>query len=294
MARPCWLCLFLTCLTSAVYATEWRDATLILPNDSVALRDPRAISLGSDGTLYIADTGNHRLIAVNAEGKLIAEVGGNGGGDGEFRWPEDVKADRGPFVWAVDSGNRRVQRFSRLLEFQGSFVLPASSDETAPQPGALAVGMNGDMYVFDRDHGSIVRFDPLFALQSTYSGAQGFLRPVISLCFVAGLGPVWTDEAYGVWQSDPMLNRVSKLPVVSDHPIVSVSTLDSSLVLVRSWRVEAMNPIVNAPLWSLDSTAIRETGLTTVSAAAWGRAGFLYLLDSREGKVCRWIDSERE
>lgn len=72
------------------------------------LNMPQGMDMAPDGTLWIADTGNHRLQQFSLDGKLIAMVGKNGHGSGEFRGPTGI-ACRGNDIYVADYGNRRIQ-----------------------------------------------------------------------------------------------------------------------------------------------------------------------------------------
>ena len=123
--------LLITLAVSVLHAEEVLRVTRVIPSASVELRDPRSLSISPDGTLYIADTGRHRVLAIDAAGQIVAETGGLGTDHGQFQWPKKVIADRGAAVWVLDFGNRRIEKFSRSLEYQGTFLLPGD-DESLP------------------------------------------------------------------------------------------------------------------------------------------------------------------
>jgi hypothetical protein len=79
------------------------------------------ISIGPDGSLYIADTYSHRIRRVAPDG-IITTIAGNGtpgfSGDGglatlaSLNFPEDVAAGRDGSVYIADRDNRRIRRVS--------------------------------------------------------------------------------------------------------------------------------------------------------------------------------------
>jgi sugar lactone lactonase YvrE len=86
-------------------------------SDVASLNDPHAIAFASDGSLYIADTANHLLRRVTADGTVTTVAGvpglpGAGTGVGpaaRFNNPRGVTVDAAGVVYvADDSGIRRV------------------------------------------------------------------------------------------------------------------------------------------------------------------------------------------
>ncbi|CAF4842461.1 unnamed protein product, partial [Rotaria socialis] len=77
---------------------------------------PRGIFVDTLGTLYVADTGNHRVMrwtqGDKKQGTVV--VGGNGEGEGanQFNVPVGLSFDRHGNLYVADVSNHRVQRFS--------------------------------------------------------------------------------------------------------------------------------------------------------------------------------------
>ncbi|CAF3623599.1 unnamed protein product, partial [Rotaria socialis] len=77
---------------------------------------PNGIFVDTLGTLYVADSWNHRVMrwtqGDKKQGTVI--VGGNGQGEGanQFKNPVGLSFDRQGNLYVVDMGNHRVQRFS--------------------------------------------------------------------------------------------------------------------------------------------------------------------------------------
>ena len=81
---------------------------------------PLSFDAGPDGRLFVLDAGNARIQVFNLDGTYLTQWGSKEGG-GEFNFgngntPEDFEGsvgvdDRG-FVYVLDVGNRRIQKFS--------------------------------------------------------------------------------------------------------------------------------------------------------------------------------------
>ena len=52
--------------------------------------NPTHAAVGIDGSVYISDTGNHRIQVFDATGRLVDAWGSKGEGDGQFNTPLGV------------------------------------------------------------------------------------------------------------------------------------------------------------------------------------------------------------
>jgi type IV pilus assembly protein PilY1 len=67
--------------------------------------------------VIVADTGNHRIVVLDSDGRFIRQWGRYGTGDGQFRYPFGVNTDSAGNVYVGDTGNRRVQIFDSSGNF---------------------------------------------------------------------------------------------------------------------------------------------------------------------------------
>src|SRR6185436_2472468 len=68
-------------------------------------RSPDDIVISSKGDLYIADSGNRRIVRLTAEGRYLSEWGG------EFKLCHGLAIDSRDHIYVADRGNNRVQVF---------------------------------------------------------------------------------------------------------------------------------------------------------------------------------------
>jgi sugar lactone lactonase YvrE len=91
---------------------------------------PRNVAVGSDGNLYIADSGNHRIQVFDAAGNFVTAWGEFGAAPGQFNEPWGIAVDD-EFVYVADTWNHRIQKFSHEGAVVGSFGQNGSPiDET--------------------------------------------------------------------------------------------------------------------------------------------------------------------
>lgn len=267
-------------------AAQWKQ---ILPSETVSLRDPRSLSISAEGLLYIADTGHHRIVVVDTAGDLVLETGGFGTAHGQFQWPRSVVADRGNSIWVLDYGNRRIEKFSRLLAYQGSLEIFAPGSQQLGQPEAIAVSPQGDLFVFERDSGNLLRYDPLFNVQARtgQGGGAAFISNVASMTFVPKKGLFWWERGgKEIRSADALLNASSSLPVRASAQNVVLTSLDTCLIAGLDNDPFRLCSILSQPDSLLTAQTTREMNLKRIAAVCADRS-FLFILDDRAGTVFR-------
>ncbi len=161
------------------------SATLTGPYADQPLLTPREIAVGPDGSRVIADTGNHRIVVLDAAGNFARAFGsvcqlyqdssscidpdGDGPlelGDGQFNEPWGVAVDDAANIYVSDTWNGRVQVF----DSGGSFLRKWGSYNTTDGqlgdayalfgPRGLAVDSGGNVLVADTGNKRIVQYTP--------------------------------------------------------------------------------------------------------------------------------------
>jgi hypothetical protein len=281
-------------LTAALLAASLPVAaemrwTRIVPSPTVELRDPRSMSVAAEGLIYVADTGHQRVVAFDSSGTLVFETGGLGDAHGQFRWPRAVVADRGNAVWVLDYGNRRIEKFTRLLVYQGTLEIRIAGSDRPNQPEALALSPQGDLFVYDRDRGKLLRYDPLFTLQAESGSGSGlqFISNIASMEFVPRRGLFWWERGGGVVRhADALLNPAAALPLRVSEDEINLSGVDTCLIIAAArtvLRVCAPDLPPDTLLTSGDLSALGEFRATAACVAG----ETLYLLDKNAGAVYR-------
>ncbi|HEY44346.1 MAG TPA: TIGR03663 family protein [Anaerolineae bacterium] len=118
---------------------------------------PRGIAIAPDGTIYIADTGNHRIQRISSEGDVLAVWGEFASLDsgpapgGTFNEPWGVGIAPDGTVYVVDTWNHRVQYFTPNGEFLGMFGTfgQAIGPEYFWGPRAVIIDAKGRVFVAD-------------------------------------------------------------------------------------------------------------------------------------------------
>jgi sugar lactone lactonase YvrE len=162
------------------------------PATEAKLNSADAIAAGPDGTLYIADAGNHRIRMVDEDG-TITTVAGNGAagfsGDGgpateaSLDYPMGPTVDRDGTLYFLDSNNLRIRKVDEggtITTVAGTGTdgftpdgTPAAKAQLVPvgdhSPAGLALGRGG-VLLFPQVGGHRVRMIDARGLVRTVAG----------------------------------------------------------------------------------------------------------------------------
>lgn len=123
---------------------------------------PLSAAVGSDGRLYVLDSGNFRVQVFSPDGQFLLEFGSAGRTPGHFSHPKSIAVDRDGKIFVSDSGFANVQIFDdqgRILMFMGS-----RSDRGGPGdfilPAGVSVDVDGRVYMVDQFFRKIEVFRP--------------------------------------------------------------------------------------------------------------------------------------
>jgi DNA-binding beta-propeller fold protein YncE len=160
--------------------------------DSSGLNGPRSLAFAQDGTFYVADSKNHRIVHFETDGRVINTWGSFADGVnapapvGSFNEPWGIAVGPDGSVYVSDTWNHRIQKFTADGQPITSWGQYGQADQQYGfwGPRGLAVDAEGNVYVADTGNKRIVVFDA----DGTYLSEFG----------TAGLDPGQFDEPVGV------------------------------------------------------------------------------------------------
>ncbi|MBN2149506.1 MAG: NHL repeat-containing protein, partial [Anaerolineales bacterium] len=170
--------------------------------------EPWAVAVGIDGSVYVADTWNHRIQHFTAEGEFINTWGYFGTADTPFAiWgPRDIAIDPKGHVYVTDTGNKRVVIYDAMGNFINQFGSAGYGPGQLDEPVGIAVDNDSVVYIADTWNQRIQVMSP--------DGVGGY-SPLYSLDLVAWYGQslenkpyIAVDSAGNVFITDPEGYRV--------------------------------------------------------------------------------------
>ncbi|MCA9249604.1 MAG: hypothetical protein KDA54_00595 [Phycisphaerales bacterium] len=81
--------------------------------DGEVMRRPAAMDIDNDGTLWVADACNHRILHFSLDGRFLSSWGEMGGEPGQLRYPYDIDCLDDGTILVCEFGNHRLQWFDR-------------------------------------------------------------------------------------------------------------------------------------------------------------------------------------
>ncbi len=158
------------------------------PDDPLAMETidslfgPRDVALRDDGHLFLTDTGNKRIIELNADLEPVRAIGGHGTAPGEFNEPTSLAFD--PIsgeLYVADLWNLRVQVFDRDLRPVREWPVDGWGSEEAAHKSYLDVYPGGIVAVTDPVGARVWFYDAqgttLGTLELT-SDPEGLMEPI--------------------------------------------------------------------------------------------------------------------
>lgn len=150
----------------------------------IQLKGAKGISVDLIGAVYIADTGNNRILKFDRNGRLLRSVGGFGWGKEQFFSPFDIHASAVLDIFVADYNNHRIERYDKDLNYISSFY---SNQDWANHlqfgyPKSVASSIHGELFILDAENIRVLKLNSFGIPEISFGGlADGrgrLLQPI--------------------------------------------------------------------------------------------------------------------
>lgn len=135
-------------------------------SSDLTFNQPWSMTVTSDGTVFVADTWEHKIVRLDADLKKTKEWGSGGqtdaGGDPfKLFGPREIALTADGHLLVADTGNGRVIEYTQDGDFVRQFGSKGKSGDPLQfdEPVGIAAGINGDIYIADFWNQRIVHLD---------------------------------------------------------------------------------------------------------------------------------------
>ena len=212
------------------------------PATEARLIGPRRVTTDADGSLYIADSGNHRIRKVASDGTITTVAGtgeeGFNGDEGpataaQLAHPRDVAMDGDGNLYIAETASHRIRKVTR----EGAITTAAGTGEdwfsgdggpaTAARlnrPSGLAVDGVGNLFIADSSNYRIRKVAPDGTITTVAgTGEIGFSKDggLATAARLVGPQDVATDGGGNLFIADSLDERIRK--VTPDGIITTVA-----------------------------------------------------------------------
>jgi DNA-binding beta-propeller fold protein YncE len=122
-----------------------------LYKESGTFKNPSDIFVDGNGHLWIADSGNNRVLEFDGQGNYLRAIGADEG-DGQLNAPEGIFIAGDGDIWVADRGNGRIVQFAPDGTFRRALGKPSSKlleEDQVYQPNKLVIDRRGYIYVLN-------------------------------------------------------------------------------------------------------------------------------------------------
>jgi sugar lactone lactonase YvrE len=296
-------------LASGASAEAVLGQDLFLTNGTATTQDglwtPFGLYCDSNGTLWVADSGNHRVLrydsaatklnGANANGVLgqaVFTTKGAADAANQMKAPQAVWVDANGNLWVADTGNHRVLKFPNAANLANGAAASVVLGQTAfgndsigngangmYYPSGVAVDAGGRLWVADSYNNRVMRFDNA-ALDSNGASADGVLGQPNLFTYTEDTGANKMYRPEGI-----ALDGEGTL-YVTDRPQCRVLVFHNAALKLNGANADR---VLGQPNFSSSSSALGATGMNQPVGVFSDLAGGVWIADRENNRALHFL-----
>ena len=191
---------------------QYGQPSLDIPESASSFWGPRGLAVDQNGRVFVADTGNKRIVVFDRDGKYLTEFGSGGFDPGQFDEPVGVAVAPSGTIYVTDTWNQRVQAF--ISDETRQFYVPTiqwdvsawfglgGNIQTLDNKPFIVTGADEHVFITDPEGYRVIEFTSSGEFIRTW-GAFGSGDAEIGLA--AG---ITLDQDGFIWVTDVGNNRI--------------------------------------------------------------------------------------
>ncbi|WKN45806.1 hypothetical protein [Tunicatimonas pelagia] len=261
--------------------------------------DPKGMAFDSNGNLFVADAGNHRIRKITPTGVVTTFAGSTRGSrDGigtsaQFLDPSDVEVDASGTIWVADFGTGGGAGRIRKITSAGVVTSPGAPGSSTIWGIAI---YNNNIYASMFGGHAIEQFSISNNNWTTYSVGRGTAGSADGAPNVAQFNQpqgITADASGNLYVADNDNNKLRKIDTNNN-----VTTLAGSYFRISDVAIDSNGNIYitgNDRIWEIDTNGNSRriaTGFVGLQGLAIDAAGNVYVADSGNHciKKLTWVD----
>ncbi len=238
------------------------------------LNAPSDMSLSDDGTLYIADRGNKRIVQMTLQGVLLREIG-----VGTLKTPEGVYVDSDGTVYVADSGNANIVIFNADGTIRTTLTAPNDVRLTGIMFTPMKIMVDDRGYIYTLLKGS----NEGLMVMSPDGKFQGYFgRNATQLTFGERIKRIFYTDKQIETNSNAVAPSITGM-CVSKNGFIYTTTANLKNLQIKKFNANGDNLYANVQTQVVVDR--RTDAMSAVSALYVNEDGLIYAVDATNGSV---------
>ena len=199
----------------------------------IKFKNPTGLAAYKDGSVYIADTGNNRIVKLHFNEKKLQFIRERKG----FNKPMGIAVDKNGYIYVAEAGKHRILKFTSKLSpakhFYGrnySFGSFGYGRGKLNYPINLCVDKKGSIYVIEKNNKRISkfnRFGRFISMKRTGYYGFGSYRSKLLGITTDNYGYIYVTDSYHnyIWKLKNNLAYISVYRPTKKHPFKNLKGL---------------------------------------------------------------------